>query len=119
MARPRGSLNKRSQGLLKLLEDDYDLHPVRKMAETIQREVPLVIGGEIVTDTDGKPVMVPYLGDSAMVSAIGKLLDKTFPTLQAQKIEHSGDGLPLVMMDMMGLTEDTKPARKRAPKKDK
>ena len=119
MARPKGALNHRSQMAKRLLAEQFDLDPLLELAELIKKRVPLTnSSGEIVYDKDGNEVMVPYLSGSEMVTGLGKLMDKTYPTLKAQEIDHKGDGLPTVVVDMQGLSMDTKPARKRrAPAK--
>ena len=47
MARPAGSMNRRSQGVLALLKREYDLDPILELAETIRRQVPMTSGGEM------------------------------------------------------------------------
>lgn len=120
--RQKGTLNKRSQGLLSMLERDYDLHPIRKLAEACVKEVPLQLDdGTPVCDENGKPIMVPWLKPQEYLTALGKLADKTVPTLKAQEIDLKTDGLPTVLVDMRGVQEESpkkKPApRKRAPAK--
>lgn len=112
--RPKGSTNKRSQGILSLLKRDYDLDPILKLAELIQSEKPLVHEGEIVTDHEGKQVMVPVLDNKDMIAALGKLADKTYPALKAMDMNIGGD-LPTVVINLRGVDEEVKPAPKKKP----
>ncbi len=110
MARPKGSLNKRSHGVLSLLEQEFDLNPIRELAALCKREVPLVVGDQIVQDKDGNDVTIPFLKGNELVTALGKLADKTYATLKAQEIDHKLDNLPTVTVDMQGVAMDSVPA---------
>ncbi len=117
--RPKGSINKRSRGVLAILKEQYDLDPILELAQLCSKTVPMVTSsGDLVEDEHGQPVMVPFLKGNELVQALGKLADKTYPTLKAQEVDHRSDGLPTVVLDMTGIAVDTKPARKRAPKKE-
>lgn len=104
MSRTAGALNKRSSGLLAKLKEDYDLDPLLKLAELCSMEVPIVLpDGNPMVDDDGKPYMRPYLDPNAMVTALGKLGDKTYPTLKAAEVQMSM--LPTAVVDMTGVRE--------------
>ncbi len=118
MARPKGSTNRRTQGVLALLRKEFDLDPILELAQTIRKEVPLrTKDGELVPGVDGKPVMVPFLSPSEMIQALGKLADKTYPNLKAVEVS-AGEGLPSVVINLRGVEEETpEPKRKPAPKR--
>lgn len=117
MARPQGSLNKRSVALLNLLKAEYDLDPVLELAKTCRMTVPLQdSSGEPVLDPEnGQPVMVPYLKPNELINALSRLADKTYPNLKAQEIDLNAENLPVVLLDMRGVQEESKP-KKAAPK---
>lgn len=123
MARPKGSPNKPKHTLLARLKDAYDLDPIMKLAEVCSKEVPLVLpDGTALKDLSGNPVMIPYLKGSELVTALGKLADKTYATLKSQDLNVSA-GDPVVVVDLTGIQEETKTrarravAKKRAAKK--
>lgn len=124
--RPVGSINKRSRGVLAVLKREYDLDPLLKMAETCMMQTPLLdSGGAPVMGTDDQPIMVPFLKPNELVTALGKLMDKTYPTLKAQELDMKNDGLAVVHMNMVGLGPEgdseaeppPKPKRKPRAKK--
>lgn len=118
--RQKGTLNKRSSALLTRLRQDYDLDPIEKLAETCSLSVPMTDSkGDPVCDENGNIIMVPYLKANELINALGKLADKTYPTLKAQEIDINADNLPTVVMDMRGVLEETKTraARKKTPVK--
>lgn len=109
MARPAGSLNKRSKALLETLKSEYDLDPIMKLAETCSLQVPMTdTNGDPVVDANGNMVMVPFLKASELITALGKLADKTYPSLKAQEIDLGANSLPMITIDMKGIAEDTK-----------
>jgi len=109
VARPAGSLNKRSKALLEALKQEFDLDPIYKLAETCQLQVPMTdSSGDPVLDADGNIVMVPFLKASELITALGKLADKTYPSLKAQEIDLGATALPTIKIDMKGISEDTK-----------
>lgn len=105
--RPVGAINGRSKRALTILQDEYGLDPVRALAELCIKQVPMTNSkGEVQFDPEGNPYMVPFLSGSEMTTALGKLADKTYPTLAAQKIDLGVGNLPTVLMDMRGVQED-------------
>jgi len=108
MARPKGSTNKRSQGVLALLKKEFDLDPILKLAEVCQREKPLVIEGSIQYDSEGKEIMVPFLAPNELIAALGKLADKTYPNLKAVDVTTEGERLPVAVLNLRGLEPEQK-----------
>ena len=102
----KGIPNKRTQGVLALLRKEFDLDPILELAATIRKEVPLRDkDGLPVLDENGEAVKVPFLSPSEMITALGKLADKTYPNLKA--IEHSGEmNLPTVVVNLRGVEEE-------------
>lgn len=115
----KGVPNKRSQGVLALLRQEYDLDPILELAETIRREVPMVKDGEVIRDENGEPVMVPFLAPGERIQALKVLADKTYPALKAVDMNLNAD-LPTVVINLRGVEEDGKqlppPKRSRAKK---
>jgi hypothetical protein len=118
--RPPGARNKPRNTLLARLKKDFDLDPIERLAETCMKTIPLTTNdGEPIRDQEGNIIQIPYLKGNELVTALGKLADKCYPTLKAQDINLSGDIRPVVTVDLMGVQEETKapPKRKAAPKK--
>ncbi len=114
MPRPVGTPNKPKNQLLARLRDAYDLDPIMKLAEVCTREVPVRLpDGGIMEDANGNPVMVPFLKGSELVTGLGKLADKCYASLKSQDLNVSGGDKPVVMVDLRGIAEESKPAARR------
>jgi hypothetical protein len=105
MARPKGSTNKRTQGVLAVLKKEFDLDPILKLAEVCQREKPLIIDGEIQYDSEGKEITIPFLAPNELITALGKLADKTYPNLKAVDVTTEGERLPVAVLNLRGLEQ--------------
>ncbi len=120
--RPKGSINKRSRGVLAVLKQQYDLDPLLKLAEACVMQVPMTdSSGDVIMNMDDQPIMVPYLKPMEMINALSKLMDKTYPSLKAQEIDVKGDNLAVVHMNMVGLgpegdPDEPEPAPKAKPR---
>ena len=107
MASRKGIPNKRSGGLLAKLKEDFDLDPLLELAELCRQTVTVLVEGQPLLDSDDNPVMIPFLEPVHLIQALGKLGDKTYPSLKAQEIAIAGT-LPVIEVKMTGFKKEKK-----------
>lgn len=84
------------------LTKEHGFDALDEMIKMIKSEVPVMTeDGLALMDDDGNPVFRPYLDPATRVTAVGKVLDKTYPALKATELKV--DTMPTAIVDMMGV----------------